>query len=310
MIRLAVCGLEESRIDEIARRIRGANVARLADLSADEVTRIECDAVACFGSDPPDIQFIANTIQAGRHMLIARDVMPSLADLKSLIEQANTKGVHIRVENPDHGLPSRRLIFDELRGSKLGQVGLIRSHRWESTPGLRSVDTFHLPAPLVRDLELMLWLTDQTPTVVFAAEHSAQQGDTRGTIHVHLGFADGGMVLMDYADCLLPGDGYQSLSTICANGAMYVDDHPNRQLAYLGGLAQATPTNEGVLPFVTLIQQFVTGLNAHSPIESGVARWEQTCALAESVRQSLDRRSPVAFDSSVHFPDQALQGSV
>lgn len=310
MIRLAVCGLDESRVDEIARRIRGSSVTRVPDLPAGEVAGIECDGMACFGSDPPDIQLIANTIQAGRHMFIATDVLPSVTDLRSLIEQANTKGVLIRVENPDHGLPSLRLIFDELRGSKLGQFGLIRSHRWESTPGLRSVDTFHLPAPLVRDLELMLWLTDQTPTVVFAAEHSAQHGDTRGTIHVHLGFADGGMVLMDYADCLLPGDGYQSLSTICANGAMYVDDHPNRQLAYLGGLAQATPTDEGALPFVTLIQQFVTGLSAHSSIESGLARWEQTCALADSVRQSLDRRSPVAFDSPVHSPDQALQGSV
>ncbi|MEI8379331.1 MAG: hypothetical protein WCJ09_04325 [Planctomycetota bacterium] len=310
MIRLVVCGLDESRIDEIARRIRGASVTRLPDLPAGEVAGVECDAVACFGTVPPDVRFIANTIQAGRHMFIATDVLPSLADLKSLIEQANSRGVHIQIENSDHGLPSRRLIFNELRGSKLGQFGLIRSHRWESTPGLRTVDSFHLPAPLVRDLELMLWLTDQTPTVVFAVERSAQQGDTRGTIHVHLGFAGGGMALMDYADCLLPGDGYQSLSTICANGAMYVDDHANRQLAYLGGIAQATSTDEGLLPFVTLIQQFVTGLGAHSPMESGLARWEQTCALAATVRQSLDRRSPVAFDSQVHSPDQALQGSV
>lgn len=310
MIRLAICGLDESRIDEIARRIRGASVTRLPDLTAGEVAGVDCDAVACFGPVPPDVRFIANTIQAGRHTFIATEVLPSLTDLKSLTEQANTKGVHIQIENPDHGLPSRRLIFDELRGSKLGQFGLIRSHRWESTPRLRSVETFDLPAPLVRDLELTLWLTRQMPTTVFAVEHSVQQGDTRGTIHVHLGFADGGMVLMDYADCLLPGDGYQSLSTICANGAMYADDHQNRQLAYRGGTAQATPTDEGLLPFVTLIQQFVTGLSTPSPIKSGLARWERTSALAETVRQSLDRRSPVAFDSIVHSPDQALQGSV
>ncbi len=308
MLRLAVCGIDDGQVDDIARRTRGATLVPVSPV--DEAARIEGDAVACFGPDAPDVQFLRNNIQAGRHVLIATDVLPSLTNLKSIIEEGKSRSVHIRIENPDHGLPSRRLVFDELRGSKLGQFGLIRSHRWESKPGRRSVDTFYLPAPLVRDLELMLWLTDQTPTVVFAVEHSAQQGDTRSTIHVHLGFSDGGMVLLDYADCLLPGDGYRSLSTICATGAMYADDHQNRQLAYRGGIAQATPTDEGLLPIVTLIQQFVTGLGTPASMESGLTRWEQTCALAESVRQSLDRRSPVALYSPVHSPDQALQGSV
>ncbi len=305
MIRLAVCGIDESRVDEIARRIRGATISHV-----DHAVEANCDAVACFGAAAPEISFIKSTVQAGRHMLIATDVMPPLAELKSIFDQGHSRNVQIRFENPDHGLPSRRLIFDELRGSKLGRFGLIRSHRWSSAPGLRSADTFHLPAPLFRDLELILWLTEQAPSVVYSIERPAQSDDARGTIHVHLGFADGGMVLMDYADCLLPGDGYQSLSTICANGAMYADDHQNRQLAYRGGTAQATPTDEGLAPLVTLIQQFVTDLATRSPIESGLARWEQTVALAATIRQSLNRGSSVVIDSQIHSPDLALQGFV
>ena len=45
------------------------------------------------------------------------------------------------VVNSDQFLPSRQLIRQQLDTGKLGEVGLVRVHRWEPSEG----DVFHLP---------------------------------------------------------------------------------------------------------------------------------------------------------------------
>ena len=45
-----------------------------------------------------------------------------------------------------------------------------------------------------------------------------------GYVHVHLGFPEGGMALMDDAQTLSGGDGCFSLSMIGSTGAAYAND--------------------------------------------------------------------------------------
>ena len=299
MVRLAVCGANESLCDEIARRVRGTHiVGRVSDLSEPLTDSLKTcptlfdtfDAVAYIGPQSPDPAEVDRVINAGKHLLLATDSILSVDGLDALVDRAASAGVRVVVMNPDRGLPSRRLIHDELRGSKVGVPGLTRILRWEAAGANRTLDAASLPAPLVRDLELVLWLTQESPNLVYAVErHGGEAGDTAtSTIQVHLGFADGGMALVDYADSLPPGDGYQSLSVICSSGALYADDHSNRQLAFRGGPPQATPTDEGLLPLVNLIQQFVDGLSSADATQGGLAQWRQVRRLAGAVRRSLD----------------------
>ena len=363
MVRLAVCGANESLRDDIARRVRGARivgqVSELSEFPSLSETRHDSrtdrlktcptsfdtfDAVAYVGPQSPDPAELDQAINAGKHLLLATDTILSVDGLDALVDRAASAGVRVVLMNPDRGLPSRRLIHDELRGSKFGVPGLTRLHRWETAGANRILDDAALPAPLVRDLDLVLWLTQQSPDLVYAVERhggEADDADTKtvgmandpantisrralapgsdvrperepdasafrliptgtlakpSTIQVHLGFADGGMALVDYADSLPRGDGYQSLSVICSSGAMYADDHSNRQLAFRGGASQATPMDEGLLPLVNLIQQFVDGLSSADASQSGLLQWRQVRRLAGAVRRSLDAGRAVSME--------------
>ena len=303
MIRLAVSGLNETGCNEIARRLRGASVGQASILSGCGSDRLEAyptdfDAVAYVGPTSPDLAELNFAVQAGKHVLLATEKILSIDDLDAAVDRGLAVGVQVVVVNPDRMLPSRQLIYGELRGTKLGVPGLIRIHRWEAVGANRVRDPAKLPAPLVRDLDLVLWLTQQSPNLVYAVERrNVQSSDNNsGTIQVHLGFADGGMALVEYADCLPTGDGYQSLSAICSNGAMYADDHPNRQLAFRGGLATAESPDEGLLPLVMLLQQFVDGLSKASPVQDGISPWRQVRALAGAVSRSLDSGNAVPLE--------------
>ncbi len=300
MIRLAVSGVHETVCDAIARRLRGALLGQDCNLvgCSDrlETCPTDFDAVAFVGPISSDLAEVDRAVQAGKHVLLATETILSVDAIDTAVDRGSAAGVQVVVVNPDRMLPSRQLIYGELRGTKLGKPGLIRIHRWESTSANRTLDPVKLPVPLVRDLDLVLWLTQQFPNIVYAVQRLDAQsgGNATGTIQVHLGFADGGMALVDYADCLPTGDGYQSLSAICSNGAMYADDHPNRQLAFRGGCAQAVPMDEGLFPLVTLLQQFVDGLSTANPSQEGISMWRRVRTLAAAVRLALDSGSAVS----------------
>jgi hypothetical protein len=251
-----------------------------------------CDAVAFLGVLPPTVDDITRLVDIRKHVLLATETILPFDDLQFLVACGTKAGVRVIVMNPDRMRPSRRLFYDELRGSKFGSVGLIRLHRWQSASP-RALDSTQLPAPLVRDLDLVIWLAQQHPNVVHAIER--KEGKT-GTIQVHLGFESGGMALIDFADCLPQGDGYQSMSAICSTGAIYADDHSNCQLNFRGGSAHALPADEGLLPLVNSIQPFVETLSAKADVSRENMPWQDVFAVASAVRQSIDSGLAVSLE--------------
>ena len=202
--------------------------------------------------------------------------------------------------NPDRFLPSRQLIRQQLDSGKLGDVGLIRVHRWEPTvghvsnvPGLtRHVENVPheingLPTGLMRDLDLVLWLVGKLPNSIHAVSRSESHDSQSKFIQVHLGFPGGAMALIDYSNQLPEGDGYQSLSVIGSTGAAYADDHQNMQLVFRGGNAQAVRAEETGRRHAALIQEFVDGLQAGREVSSAVADWQRVVDLANAVTRSM-----------------------
>ncbi len=206
---------------------------------------------------------------------------------------ARQHGVQLAVANPDRYLPSRQLIRQQLDAGRLGEVGLVRVHRWRSG---HSAGPQAAPAALVRDLDLALWLIGRPPDVVFAVEHSAKTADgvSGQFVQVHLGLPGGATALIDYCDRLPAGDGYDSLSVIGSAGAAYADDHQNMQLIYRGGRPQAVRTDEGPQQLAALVQQFVDAIAAGRDLSPSVAAWQDVLGVVACVRQSIESRQAIA----------------
>jgi predicted dehydrogenase len=208
--------------------------------------------------------------------------------LAALSRAARRGGGHLAVVNPDHYLPSRQLIRKLLDAGKLGEAALVRIHRWEPATAGAGL------APLLRDLELAVWLIGKFPDLVYAVEHVLDDGDSHPLVQVHLGFPGGAMALIDFTTRLPPGDGYSSLSAIGSAGAAYHDDHHNVQIVYRGGSPRALRTPEGDNLLAALLQDFIDALAEGRDLSAGVAAWQRAELIAGAVMLSL--RSHRAVD--------------
>jgi predicted dehydrogenase len=273
-IRLLVLHPDEATAAAIAARLRDATVEPSKPQSHPPENY---NAVAFFGIAKIDLSYLASRT----HVLLVAPPCPSLAAIERLTEWARKSEVRLVVVNPDRYLPSRQLLYKQR--SALGEAGLIRLHRWEPA-GITS-EPNELPDAILRDLDTAIWLVGRKPNRVYAIQ---QKSDATGrTVQVHLGFASGAMALLDYTNCLPPGDTYHSLSLIAANGAAYADDHQNRQLLYLGGTPQAIQTSEEPGHLAAIAQEFVNALREGRDLSANTNAWKDVFAVAESVKKSL-----------------------
>jgi predicted dehydrogenase len=313
MIRCAVW-IEDSICREIAPRLRGATVETWPcgdiEYGCGDVTQFfmipnSCDAAAFFDQSPLEPNFIERCIKAGKHVLLTTHACPPSpiweapsGVLEALSVTAKQAGVQLAVVNPDRGLPSRQLIKQQLDAGKLGDSGLVRLHHWGPASADSCLSPLGIPAPLVHDLDSVLWLTGKTPDLVYASEQTAnERHDSPGRfVQVHLGFPGGGMALIDYTDRLPPGDGYQSLSVIGSAGAAYADDHQNTQLLYRGGRPLAVRADDGVKQLAALLQEFVDDLQTGRDLSASVTAWRDVLTVADAVRRSLESRQAIPLE--------------
>lgn len=275
-VRLVVWHPDEAARAGIAARLRGATVEP-CEPGAD------CDAAVLCGVGPSPEELL----RTGVHVLIVAEPCPSPFVVEVLANEARRAGVRCAVVNPDRYLPSRLLVRKQLSGA-LGEPGLIRAHRWE--PGV-SLEVAGLPEPLLRDIDVTLWLAGRRPNRVFALE---QKADAGRYVQVHLGFPHGGMALLDFDGRLPTGDPYHSLSVIAASGAAYADDQQNAQLLYRGGTAQATRTDERAGQLAAIAQEFVDALVEGRGLSEGA--WSDVFEVADAVVKALVSGCAVALE--------------
>jgi predicted dehydrogenase len=278
-IRLAICDTDEASRASATARLRGVTVEKRPE---------DCDAEMFVRS--PVSGEIESLLAGGTHVLLVADPCPSWDRIETLSRAARAAGAHFLVANPDRYLPSRRLIRQQF-GTALGRPGLIRLHHWQPADG--TTDAAGLPDPLLRDLDVTLWLAGRRPDRVYAVERRA---DGR-YVQVHLGFPGGAMALLDFTDRLPPGDGYQSLSVIASSGAAYADDHQNVQLLYRGGHPRAVRTGEQAGLLAAIAQEFVDAIGTgRDLVTANVTAWKDVFAVADAVRQSLASGRAVAVE--------------
>jgi len=308
MIRLAIRGLEDCDAQHLCVRLRNASLVDGFE-SGTANSAANCSAVVFFTSQSSNASQIEKCLAEGVHVLLAGTPCLSPEGFTRLGAAAANSGAQLIVVNPDRYLPSRQLIHEQLRNGHLGELGLIRSHRWESQePDSNSHLNSHLNLPhsLIRDLELTTWLFEAFPNVVYAVEKTRelaaqeQAGDAghqqcRRFIQVHLGFSGGGMALVDYSNGLPDGPDYQMLSVIGSAGVVHADDHRNMQLLFAGGQPRGIGSSERAHGLTKLVQEFVDRLIGGNDLSHGVVDWQRTRQLAAAVRRSLDSHNSVSL---------------
>lgn len=292
-IRLAAEVHQQAHWSQVAVRLRRAiiDLVPIGDLAAS--VQGGCDAVVLSEPGPADPGTIQRLLSAGKHVLVTGVLATAWPAWEGLSAAAQRSGVQWSIVNPDRYLPSRQLIKHEVQ-TRLGEVGLIRSHRWQST---RTSTLCHgLPRALVHDIDLAMWLADKPVEHVFAVEQPSA-----GFWQVHLGWPDG-MALIDYADRLSPGAEYQNLSVIGASGAAYADDHQNMQLAFQDGIAHAVRTDEGLVGDVAILQAFVDGVLGGSDLTAATSDWRPVLAVAIAAAQSVEGGQAVNVVGTLRVP--------
>lgn len=294
MIRVVMSGVNEAICREISLRLRGASVEPCDTSAIDHAPSEVCDAVAFAGTQTPGSGEVERYLAAGKHVLLTTDARPLRDRMGVLIHTARQAGAQLSAVNPDHALPSRQLIRQQIASGKLGEVGLVRIHRWEPSTTEGVLNRASLPSPLVGDLELALWLFGRSPDVVYAVEQTANKQATENgdLLQVHLGFSGGGMAMITYSNRLPPGDGYQSLSVIGSSGAAYADDHQDRQLVFTGGSPLAVRGGEGIT-LTPVMQEFVDALREQRDLSAGLSTWTRAWEVADAVQRSTESRQAV-----------------
>jgi predicted dehydrogenase len=287
-LRLALNHPDEAGLARLTARVRGAIVEPCPDLAWFRSPPDGCDTAMLAGPGLPDPAAIERLLSSGVHVLLIADPCPRGDVIEALFGTARAVGVQFAVVNPDRYLPSRQLVRRQLP-DPLGEPGLIRLHHWEPAGAGRPPEAAGLPEPLVRDLDVTLWLAGRRPDRVYAIEHKGGESATPAGryVQIHLGFPSGGMALLDFDGRLPPGDGYQSLSVIAAAGAAYADDHQNVQLLYRGGRPQAVRTEERAGLLAAVAQEFVDALRTGRNLSAGAAEWRAVFAVADAVTRSL-----------------------
>ena len=205
---------------EALRRVRGCEVTVTADsMEAAPGGDGEFDAAVVDSSVDA-----TGAIAAGKHVLVAAPVADSLEDTESMLRAAEEVGVFLAVGGLPVNVPANRVILDRLSSGKLGEPGLLRVHCW-SGGSSRS-----LASKLYGHIDLALRIFGSLPAELYCVGRGDQS-----YLQVHLGFAGGGMAVLDFSDRLPAGQGYDSLSLIGSSGAAYSDDHHNTHLLFAGG---------------------------------------------------------------------------
>jgi predicted dehydrogenase len=281
---------------DVGRRVRSAEISTADDLARGLKSIEDCQGVVIERSSAQRPVSVERLLQAGHHVLLI-DLPPwQSGELVSLTQLAEQKGVQFKVVNSARYQPSRRLIKQQI-ASHLGPPGLLRSYRWEPAAADLPTPIAGLPAGLIDDLDLALWLFGEPAERVYAVEHKLRDPSQPAGryLQIHLGFALG-MALIDYTNRLPTDKPYQSMSVIGFSGAAYAEDDQNMQLVFRGGRAEALPTvGSPVLALTALVQEFVDELAAGRTSAASTNPWS-VYSLADAINRSLTSHQAIACE--------------
>ena len=327
MIRLAVVGCTGTAQQYVAAapRVGGASfvatvdgnlelarstAARLgATFSAPNLTELlerhgdEVDAVLIHSENRSHLPDALAALKSQKHVLVDTPLALSSSDAEQIISAAETESVCLMLGEAERFQPSIQVVHDKVTAGRIGELALVRIHRWEG----RSTGGWHgwqhevaqsggtILSQVTRDIDLACWLYGRQPTQVFALGRNPGQATDKNWdyIQLHLGFSGGAMALVVYTRAMPAGDGYFSLSAIGSKGAVYADDHHNMQLHYRGGAPRALKTGQGAQHVADQLQEFVNAIEeGRAPLING-ADGKHAVQVAQAAQKSIAKGQAV-----------------
>jgi predicted dehydrogenase len=238
-LRIAFVGSESSQTqcEVAAKRIRDVEIIRCNDPSdcATPNFAAACNAVVFDHREAANVESIRSLVEQRKHLLVSPAMWKekSAAELLGIARQNHT----ILLPNRSWRFqPAAEAMKEQLDNDQLGAAGLLRIHRWLSCGAEQSLAESLLP-----DVDLACWLFNDEPNVLYATSRDDSSfGDTHSAdpecswryVQVHFGFPNGGSAVIDCCLDLPAGDEYHSASLIGSRGAIYSDDHRDRQLLF------------------------------------------------------------------------------
>ena len=290
MVRLALLG-DADRADQLIRLMPRVEDAKVTVRSA-RVDQLVADhdafdaAIVLFAGGIRDCEQL---VAAGKHLLVPITNRFSTGAIQGLSDQCQQQELCLMASGTDRLLPSLQAARQSLAAGELGDPGLVRIHRWAAA----DVVTENLS----RDLDLVLGVFQAMPGEVYAVARSVLDTDEPDYLQVHLGFAGGGMALIDRSSTLPPGDGYFSFSVIGSDGAAYADDHLNKQLVFRGEHPTAVGTDSEGRAVLGDLQEFCHAIwEQRAPLVTG-ADWLAATEVAEAVMRSAKSNSVVTVSA-------------
>ncbi len=281
--------------------------AKLSATSLDELLDRHTDAFDAVLINTPNDSHAALTqraAQAGKHVLVAPPLGLSLAQADAAIEACGAAGVRLMVGEATRFKPYQQTIKSNLDSGNLGELGLLRMHRWEPPVAggwgrweldpERSGDLLLRQA--VQELDTATWLFGGLPNSVYALGRKRASTDLPvfDEVLIHLGFEGGGMAVIDYTTTLPAGDTYASVEAIGSTGAAYADDHHNMHLLYGGGRPSGVKAGQGREHLVAQLEEFAQAIEGgREPAISGAdgrAAIQVATAATESMRSGRAAR--------------------
>ena len=270
---------------DVAQRIADSLGASITANSLDDLLDQHLDAfdaVLIPESSGSRVSLAMRSAATGKHVLVASPLSPSAQTAEDVINACRSANVRLMVSHSLRFMPSQQEVKAALTDGKLGEPGLLRMHRWTESTDQSDADGIMM-GQTVDGIDLAIWLFGGMPTEVYAVSRPSY-------VQVHLGFADGGMALIDDARTLPGGGEYFSLSLIGSTGAAYADDHHNRNLLFRGGDPSAIETDLGSLHLTAQLQEFVAAIEEQREPAANGADSQAALQVAEAAVASLQSR--------------------
>ena len=289
----------------VAKQIGAAHVvADLDDLFANHGEAV--DAVVIHSASGDHAPLAQQAAEGGKHVLVETPLGFSTASADTAINAAYEMDVVLMVGQYARFRPAHVEVKGALDAGKLGQPVLLRIHCWKPPEHVASATPDHDTSGwrrIVREIDLANWMFGNIPTDVFAVA-SGQRGGCQPNdyFQVHLGFAGGGMAIVDYCSTLPAGSNYFSLSLIGSAGAAYADDHRNMHLLYRDGGSQAVVSSPDGDQLIFQLQEFVDVIRTGCPPANRGADGRAAILVAQTADESIRTRRALRLAGECYEP--------
>ena len=317
MVRMALigCGANAAPYIAAVQRVQEATIAAVADADTEQAARAArsvgsdvrassldelldtaagtFDAVIITTEADTHASLVRRAVQAGKHVLVEPPLALAADEAKQVAAAGRDAGVRVMLAHPARFQADHRAVKASLDDGELGRPGLLRVHHWfPANDGSERAAHAGLAA-----LDLALWVFGGLPTHVYAVARPVETTSLSEAEYaqLHLGFAGGGMALIDLAHTLPTGDGYDSLTLIGSLGAAHADDHHNVQLLYGGGHAQAVLTEPDESVVALELAEFAAAIAEQREPAVGGHDGYAALLVADAVASSLAAEAAVTL---------------